>query len=159
MNRETFYSGGLSFSCTRCSRCCRYESGYVFLSYQDLKKLCIQLKLSPGEFVKNYCREVDLGICKRLSLTEKENYDCIFWEETGCSVYPSRPLQCISYPFWEPHLESPGSWNALSKDCPGVGRGRLYTAEEIEKWLIQRRQERFIDLNKDDLTWMEEHED
>ncbi len=36
---EVFYGRGLRFECTRCSRCCRHNPGYVFLSPVDLARL------------------------------------------------------------------------------------------------------------------------
>lgn len=154
-----FYENGLHFSCTRCSACCRHEPGYVFLSYQDLEALITHFQIKAKEFIDQYCRTVDLGICKRLSLQEKENYDCILWTPQGCLAYEARPLQCKSYPFWEPNLDSLSSWEALKRECPGVGHGEWHSKEEIVEWLIARRNERFIDLEKDDLEWLIRDED
>ena len=48
---EPFYKDGLCFECQRCSGCCRFDSGYVFLSHEDLEKLAA--KLSLMNFWKN----------------------------------------------------------------------------------------------------------
>ncbi|HQO67077.1 MAG TPA: YkgJ family cysteine cluster protein, partial [Spirochaetales bacterium] len=34
---QSFWHEGLRFECARCSACCRYEPGYVFLSADDLR--------------------------------------------------------------------------------------------------------------------------
>ncbi|RKX73185.1 MAG: YkgJ family cysteine cluster protein, partial [Spirochaetes bacterium] len=81
---KTFYSEGLKFECRRCSSCCRYSPGYVFLFNQDLKNLCKITGLPEIDFLRKYCREVTINGIKRISLKEKSNYDCIFWEEGGC---------------------------------------------------------------------------
>ncbi len=151
---HTFYEKGLRFTCTRCSHCCRHEPGFVFLSYQDLERLIIHFRIPPEDFLEQYCRTVDLGIAKRLSLKEKDNCDCILWGTKGCIAYEARPLQCRSYPFWEPHLDSEESWNDLSSECPGVNQGGLHCKEEIQRWLLLRREERFIDMEKDNLDWL-----
>jgi len=52
-------------------------------------------------FALTYCKPVDIGLATTLSLKEKHNHDCIFLESTGCRVYPARPAQCRTYPFWE----------------------------------------------------------
>ena len=39
MGARVFYSDGLRFECTRCSRCCRHTPGYVFLSENDVERL------------------------------------------------------------------------------------------------------------------------
>lgn len=150
----TFYEKGLRFTCTRCSRCCRHEPGFVFLSYEDLDRLILHFRMPVSSFLDRFCRTVDLGLVKRLSLQEKDNYDCILWGEGGCIAYEARPLQCRSYPFWAPHLESIDTWRALTADCPGIDRGELHSRETIEQWLFQRRKERFIDMDKDDLSWL-----
>ena len=86
MGIKKFYDNGLRFECQKCSACCRYDPGYVFLSRNDLASLTQRMKLSEKEFLETYCRTVDLGGIKRVSLIEKKNYDCIFWEEGGCTV-------------------------------------------------------------------------
>ena len=75
-----------------------------------------------------------------ISLTEKENYDCIFWDG-GCTVYEHRPLQCRSYPFWGANLESKEAWRGLAAVCPGANRGKLHSLAEIERWLKARQQD------------------
>jgi Fe-S-cluster containining protein len=132
---DHFYAEGLRFECTRCSRCCRHAPGFVFLSLEDLKRLADAALVSPLQFVQRYCREVRVIGIPRISLRERDNYDCILWQEGGCSLYAARPLQCRSYPFWSGNVSSPESWAAVSAECPGVGQGRLHSAEEIDRWL------------------------
>ena len=142
---KPFYSNGLKFECQRCSACCRHEPGYVFLSKIDLRDLSGNLKMSEKEFFDKYCRKVDIGGFSRISLNEKKNFDCIFWENGGCRVYQFRPLQCRTYPFWRPYLESEEDWNALSESCPGVNKGKLHPREEIEEKLFLRLKEPLIE--------------
>jgi len=139
-----FYSDGLHFSCTQCSACCRHDPGYVFLSESDYKALSTKTNLTYREFYNRYCTEVNIGGFLRISLTEKKNYDCIFWEGTGCSVYDARPFQCRSYPFWSTWMESRETWDSLEADCPGVNKGQLHSAEEIDSWLADRRNESYL---------------
>jgi Fe-S-cluster containining protein len=139
--RASFYANGLRFGCMRCSRCCRHTPGYVFLSEPDIEKLCGFLGIDRDEFNRSYCREVPLGIVKRLSLTEKSNLDCVFWENDGCSVYAARPLQCRSFPFWSSSLSSKTRWKEVARDCPGIGAGRVHSRGEIESWLRIRMEE------------------
>lgn len=141
---ECFYENGLRFECTQCSKCCRYDPGYVFLSYNDLERLLKYFKISETEFIDKYCRKVDMGDKNRLSLIEKENYDCIFWSNGSCEIYESRPLQCRSYPFWEPFLINKKTWDAEAQSCPGMNRGVLVNKEKIDDWINQRDSEKFI---------------
>ena len=135
---SVFYENGLRFACVRCSKCCRHEPGYVFLSTNDINRLKKGLKLRERKFIDEYCREVPLGGTTFISLKEKQNYDCIFWEDGGCSVYEFRPLQCRTYPFWAPHLESLEAWENEKQHCPGIGDGKLYTKRGIEDFLAAR---------------------
>ena len=144
MDEKKFYENGLNFECQRCSACCRHEPGYVFLSRNDLDKMSVELNLSEKLFLEKYCRTIDLGGIKRISLIEKANFDCIFWSENGCEVYKARPVQCRTYPFWITYLEDEESWNDLAADCPGIGKGDIVTKEEIEKRIAERQDEQML---------------
>lgn len=134
-----FYSDGLRFSCTRCSGCCRGGPGHVFLAKDDLRRLLARFHLDFPPFFARYCTLVDTGTGYALSLKEKRNYDCIFWEGQGCSVYEDRPVQCSTFPFWDSVLSSRESWKDHGQDCPGIGKGELRSREHIEECLWKRR--------------------
>ncbi|MCL2706075.1 MAG: YkgJ family cysteine cluster protein [Spirochaetaceae bacterium] len=140
-----FYKEGLYFQCARCSKCCRHDPGYVFLSKNDLIALSSLLKINKEEFLKKYCKIVNLGILRRISLIEKKNNDCIFWDNGGCTIYDQRPLQCKTYPFWSSVLNSPEDWEVLGRNCPGVNTGKHYTRKEIEEKLAMRRLDPLIE--------------
>jgi uncharacterized protein len=146
MSQEVFYKYGLRFECTRCSRCCRHTPGYVFLSATDLDALIHATQTPRPEFLRTYCRQIPLGLVTRVSLKEKANLDCIFWETGGCSVYESRPLQCRSFPFWSACVSSPEEWELHARQCPGIGKGALHSQKEIEGWLAQRFEEGFLQV-------------
>ena len=147
--KRPFYAQGLHFSCTRCSACCRYESGFVFLSENDASRLGAVLNMGYKEFTGTYCRWIPSeNGTERLSLKEKSNYDCIFWgAEKGCSVYEARPLQCRAFPFWASVLNSEESWQATAAACPGIGSGPLFSSDSMEKWMVLRQNEPIIFRN------------
>lgn len=136
---------GLQFTCTRCSNCCRHESGYVFLSEQDISRLSQGLSLDRDAFIDAYCKTVNLGLVRRISLKEQENFDCVFFTEGRCSVYPFRPLQCRSYPFWPSVVDSRESWENEASHCPGINIGRRHSNETVLDWLVARRQEPLVE--------------
>ncbi|MDR2398307.1 MAG: YkgJ family cysteine cluster protein [Spirochaetaceae bacterium] len=143
-SKRPFYHQGLRFSCTRCSACCRYESGFVFLSKKDVDILAETLQMAYNEVIETYCQWVPGGIGEeRLSLKETAVYDCIFWRQ-GCSVYEGRPLQCKTFPFWPSLLASRDAWNHGAASCPGMRSGVLHTKDEIEQWISRRRGEPLI---------------
>jgi Fe-S-cluster containining protein len=134
---DPFYAQGLCFSCTRCSACCRFDPGYVFLSKKDADVLAGFLGMEYNGFIKTYCRWINgFGGKARLSLREKANYDCVFWKE-GCRVYGGRPWQCRTFPFWPEILSSGDAWDALA--CPGIGKGKRYGPSYIESLLKERQ--------------------
>jgi Fe-S-cluster containining protein len=145
MNDRPFYAAGLRFSCTRCSNCCRHTSGYVFLSPRDLDVIAGALAIDGPEALRRYCRQVDIGLAVRVSLKEKANLDCIFWQNGGCSIYEARPLQCRSFPFWSSCLSSPAEWEHQAAQCPGMGQGTLHPKRVIESWLRKRLAEGFLE--------------
>ncbi len=144
MTEDIFYKDGLRFECQRCSACCRFDPGYVFISKNDLENMSSHFKLSEKDFLEKYCRVIDLGITKRISLNEKKNYDCIFWENDGCSVYGIRPVQCRTFPFWSSFLGSIDEWKELGKSCPGIDKGSVVSYEEIEDRVKQRQNEKLL---------------
>jgi len=131
MVNELWYKDGLQFECLRCGNCCSGFSGTVRVSDEEIAALARRLALSEAEFRKDYTRTIGGGA---ISLIEKPNNDCIFFDqEQGCTVYADRPRQCRTWPFWRSNVYSPDSWKRGAKRCPGIGRGRLYTAELIKE--------------------------
>jgi Fe-S-cluster containining protein len=51
---------------------------------------------------------------------------CAFLDENNrCKIYPVRPKQCATWPFWTENLER-AAWEGPVKDCcPGIGKGEL----------------------------------
>ena len=135
MTDGPFYSEGLRFSCVRCSTCCRIESGFVYLSENDLSRLAKDRGMDYTAFVETWCRWVPLDRDReRLSLREKDNFDCVFWKD-GCTVYSARPLQCRAFPFWDSVVCSGQAWKTAGKDCPGIDKGEYFEMEKIDGFI------------------------
>ena len=129
---KKFYDGGLKFSCRQCSFCCRGFPGVVLMDETDLERLAKWADVTREQFIQMYCRwvESDDGF-EYLSLREKRNMECIFWNN-GCESYEARPVQCRTYPFWTKVLESRETWDEEGKSCPGINSGENHPREEIE---------------------------
>jgi Fe-S-cluster containining protein len=136
---ESAQREGLRFGCTGCAFCCGGSPGFVWLSREDLDLLCALRALSEKEFLETFCRFVDVGEGRAVSLREKPGYDCIFLENGRCSVYGARPLQCRTYPFWEEIVDSEKAWYEEAISCPGIGKGRNVPPEEIAAAILARR--------------------
>jgi hypothetical protein len=123
-----WYRDGLAFECTRCGACCTGAPGYVWVGVEEMKRLATHLAMTLDDFGRKYVRSVQ----DAYSLIERPNGDCIFWEASkGCTVYSARPDQCRTWPFWPENIESPSHWERVGDGCPGAGRGRVYSVEEI----------------------------
>jgi Fe-S-cluster containining protein len=123
-----WYKDGLRFRCTRCGHCCTGAPGYVWVSDEELAAIAEFRGESAAETKAVYAYWADRG----LSLREKANGDCIFYDRAqGCTIYPVRPRQCRTWPFWESNVASRAAWERTCRVCPGAGKGELISAEEI----------------------------
>lgn len=123
-----WYQAGLRFECQRCGGCCRGEPGYVWVRDPEIVAIARLLDLAREETMRRYVRQV-FG---DYSLVEHDNGDCVFWSPNGCLIYPVRPTQCRTFPFWDENVRSPQGWETAARRCPGVNSGRLHTREEID---------------------------
>jgi len=125
---EPWYKDGLRFKCTRCGNCCTGAPGYVWVTDEEIAAIAAFRGESVAAVTHKYVRDGFRGP----SLQERPNNDCIFWDRAkGCTIYPVRPRQCRTWPFWESHVKTPADWDRLREACPGAGQGELISAEEI----------------------------
>ena len=118
---SVWYAGGLKFECTQCGNCCSGLPGYVWVTVADMERMAGYLRVGFEEFTRTYVRKIG----ERYSLMEKFNYDCVFLTrdgkgKSGCSVYPVRPMQCRTWPFWTDNLKTPEKWKGAGVRCPGM---------------------------------------
>jgi Fe-S-cluster containining protein len=125
-----WYQDGLRFRCTRCGDCCTGEPGHVWVNAEELAAIAEHRGEPVEEVVAMYTRVAHRG----RSLGEKGNGDCVFFDRgAGCTVYPVRPRQCRTWPFWESNVTTPEDWERTCRVCPGSGQGDLISAEEITR--------------------------
>lgn len=123
-----WYRDGLSFTCTRCGSCCTGAPGFVWVDAEEVARLAEFRGESVDEFSRKFVRRVG----QRFSLKEKPGGDCIFWaKDSGCTVYPARPVQCQTWPFWPENVATPEAWEHVTEICPGSGRGQWFSLEEV----------------------------
>lgn len=138
MGNPKWYEAGLAFECTQCGNCCTGAPGYVWVTREEMRRIAEFLGRQDGRLDKKHLRRVGL----RYSLTEKPNGDCVFLQRTGgktmCSIYPVRPLQCRTWPFWNQNLRSPEAWNEAHRTCPGMNRGKHHDFVQIEVLRTQK---------------------
>ena len=72
-------------------------------------------------------------------------FDCIFLKrdkegKSLCSIYPVRPTQCRTWPFWPENLKTPRHWARAAKNCPGMKNGgTFYPIEQVRIILNQNK--------------------
>lgn len=132
-----WWKSGVRFECQGSGKCCvsHGEYGNVWMSGFDRKRMAKVLKMTTAEFTRKHC-EKSLGMFRLKEDTPTG--DCRFLEGKRCGVYEGRPTQCRTWPFW-PEVMNSKTWKKeVSSFCPGVGKGRVWPAEEIEKILKEQ---------------------
>ena len=116
-DEQPWYRDGLRFQCTGCGKCCTGGPGYTWLNENEIVEIAAYLKISVEEFAQRYLRKVG----QRFSLKEDpKNYDCVFLEGKGCQIYPVRPTQCRTYPWWPAVTSSSHAWEREAEYCEGI---------------------------------------
>lgn len=107
-------------SCEACEgACCTGESGYIWVKYSEIEEMATFLELTIEEFATMYLKKVK----HRYSIIEKplggDNFACIFFDviKKQCTIYPVRPRQCRTFPFWESFKNNS---EEVKKECPGI---------------------------------------
>ena len=131
---SNWYDKGICFSCEGCGGCCSGEPGYVWINDDEIAAMVQELALDTATFMQRYTRKAQ----GKISLIEKENYDCIFLTDNKCAVYGARPIQCSTYPFWKTNLISREDFIEGTQNCPGTHLDKnesasLHTVTQIEE--------------------------
>jgi len=125
-HRSYFFDRGARFQCTLCGLCCTGEPGIVYIDRDEADNIAAFLDIPVELLVERMLDPFKDGYTAR----EAEQGRCIF-HENGCVIYPVRPVQCMTFPFWFQNMRSIAAWDEARLRCPGIGRGRLFTKEEI----------------------------
>ena len=134
-DKTPWYVGGLHLEGNECGGCCSGPGeGYIWVTKQEIEFIAEHLKITLEELRRKYTRRVGL---RTTIIEDSATRDCIFLTDRAgrrsCEIYPVRPTQCRSWPFWPENLKNPSAWNRAAQKCPGINRGRLYSFEEIER--------------------------
>ena len=100
------------------------------MTEQEASRIATCLGIDEGEFLERYAELASDG--HTLQLRSHDNGECIFLDDNRCTVYPARPVQCATFPFWPENVKSAYRWKITAKSCPGIDQGRHYSADEIE---------------------------
>ena len=117
IKKEGFSFGFNPNACEECGgRCCKGESGYIWVNPLEMQKIANFLNISVDEFKKFYLIKVDY----KFSIKEKPYEDgvaCVFFDNGRCAIYDVRPNQCKTFPFWDFFKTNVSE---VKKECPGI---------------------------------------
>lgn len=136
MGKTMPLAGPLKFTCRMCGTCCILpDDTVVYATRRDFRRIARYLKVGFDRFLELYTR-TDEGY---VVLKSGPRGACIMYDH-GCRIYPVRPVQCRTFPFWSVNLKSRRAWNKAAQTCPGMNSGRLWSVKEIRK-------------RRDDFSW------
>lgn len=140
-HRQRWYAAGLAFACTQCGNCCSGPGeGVIWVTKHEIKLIAQHLGITVAALRQQYLKRIHT---RTTIIEEPESKDCIFLKAVDgrkiCSIYPVRPNQCRTWPFWSENLASPDTWNEAGTSCPGINRGACYDVEAIETLRKQKK--------------------
>lgn len=106
--------------CESCKgNCCIGESGYIWISTNEIQILALQLNLSVEELKNRYLNKIGYKYSIKEVKLDSNNFACCFFnlEEKKCSIYEARPSQCRTFPFWDYFKENK---EEVYKECPAI---------------------------------------
>jgi Fe-S-cluster containining protein len=130
-SHKRFYHDGIRFECQGDGKCCLNHGRhlFVYVTFNDRRRLAVHLGMSVPQYTRAFDGMVHLSDAE---------HDCPFFRENRCGVHAARPWQCRTWPFWPENMH-PKVWERdVAAFCPGVGKGKLYTAGEIEAIMEKR---------------------
>ncbi len=113
------------FDCDKCvecgGKCCYGESGYIFATIAEIKAVSDFLDIPFEDFCLIYVKRVGMrfSFIEKLCIEKEKGVSCVFFDEKNnqCSIYPVRPKQCKTFPFWNVYKQDK---NELTQRCIGV---------------------------------------
>lgn len=131
LDGKEWWRDGIRFECQGSGKCCTShgEYGFVYLTPEDRRRIAAHMGLSTSTFTRRHC-EKSGGVWHLKE--SRSNPDCQFLKGKSCGIYEARPEQCRTWPFWPEVLQAKRWKKDVAEFCPGVGKGRVWSGDEIE---------------------------
>lgn len=106
-------------ACETCEgRCCTGESGYIYVTKDEIFAIAEFLDMDVNDFAIKYLFKKGY----KYSIHERkvgDSYECVFFDrqKNGCGIYEARPSQCRTFPFWD-YFKT--RIDELKDECPGI---------------------------------------
>jgi len=119
ITRDGFAFGFDPEACESCpGSCCIGTSGYIWVSRTEMQQVADFLGMDEKGLVQDYLRRIGNRFCLK-ELAIDGSFHCVFFDDApkGCSIYPVRPQQCRTFPFWDYFKHRV---KGAVSECPGV---------------------------------------
>lgn len=128
----------MHFECSQCGACCcGGEEYYIAVAEADLPRICDHLEIGMAWLKRRYVSPFSRSW---YSIRMGNDGRCVFLEkDNSCRIYPVRPVQCQTYPFWPELMESKVVWDNEAKRCEGINHGKQIPISRIMTALRQQR--------------------
>jgi len=106
--------------CATCEgNCCIGESGYIWITMQEIDTLSKHLNITTKECFEKYLIKYGYKFSIKEKKISDNNYACVFFDldKKQCSIYEARPTQCRTFPFWEHFKEN---IDEVVQECPAI---------------------------------------
>lgn len=120
IKKEGFNFGFEASVCNTCKgNCCIGESGYIWISSQEINALAKKLNLDINELKAKYLDKISYKYSIKEIKLEQNNYACCFFDmvKRQCSIYDVRPKQCRTFPFWDYFKKNE---KEVYEECPAI---------------------------------------
>jgi Fe-S-cluster containining protein len=118
------YPKNVRFQCTRCALCCGdtdARTRHILLLKKEAEKISETASRPIEDFACRTEGHEPYVYEMRKSITGR----CLFLEKDKCIIYALRPLVCRYYPFELRTLRNGMLVFSSTRECPGIGRGKL----------------------------------
>ncbi len=106
--------------CSTCEgNCCIGESGYIWITKEEIDNLALFLKKSVEEVISKDLRKVGYKYSINEVKLSEDNFACKFFDlaKKQCTIYNVRPKQCRTFPFWDYFKEN---IEEVKQECPAI---------------------------------------
>lgn len=127
------------------NECCRNLN--LFLTPYDIIRMKNNLGLSSTEFLKDYtkCHMGDRSRLPVVFLKMKEDENCPFVTDEGCSIYKDRPSSCRLYPLARIKSHEKEFYYMVKEGhCKGFEEDKEWTVRE---WLKDQEGDTYNEMN------------
>jgi len=118
-NKEYSYKFDAS-KCAQCEgNCCIGESGYIWITPDDIEKLAVHLNINTKEVFERYILKIGYKFSLKEKKLDENNFACTFFDldKKQCSIYEVRPKQCRTFPFWDYFKNRV---EEVKQECPAI---------------------------------------